>query len=164
MQGAQTRYRTDFPRDTRVSTSLIFDNTSRLCSGFRALEGVDEGFLVLDFESLDHSAGGWVDIQKVGVGEGRDLWDVVVSSLSFLLLELDGDASNGTGTDSLHQMSDESGDLVSESLGGDDGDLLDDSLVGVEVQVEHHVVLLYDSAGSLLDSLCTNTAHGESYF
>ena len=58
-------------------------------------------------------------------------------------------------------MSNESGDLVSESLGGDDGDLLDDSLVGVEIQVEHHVVLFYDSAGSLLDSLSTNTAHGE---
>jgi hypothetical protein len=82
MQGAQTRYRTGFPRDTRVFTSLFFENIGRLCSGFGALEGVDEGFLVLDFESLDHSAGGWVDIQKVGVGEGRDLWDVVVSSLS----------------------------------------------------------------------------------
>ena len=61
-------------------------------------------------------------------------------------------------------MGDESGDLVSESLGGDNGDLLDDSLVGMEIQIEHHVVLLYDSSGSLLDSLCTNTAHGESYF
>ncbi len=84
MQGDQTRGKTDFTRHTRISrdTSLFFDNISRLCSGFGALEGVDEGFLVLDFESLDHSAGGWVDVQKIGVGEGRDLWDVVISSLS----------------------------------------------------------------------------------
>ena len=82
MQGDQTRYGTDFPRDTGVSTSLFFGRIGRLSSGFGTLEGVDEGFLVFDFESLDHSAGGWVDVQKVGVGEGRDFWDIVVSSFS----------------------------------------------------------------------------------
>ena len=65
-----------------MSTSLFFGKIGRLSSGFGTLEGVDEGFLVFDFESLDHSAGGWVDVQKVGVGEGRDFWDIVVSSFS----------------------------------------------------------------------------------
>ena len=35
------------------------------------------------------------------------------------------------------------------------------ALVGVEVQGQHHVVLLYDTAGSLLDGLGTNTTHGK---
>ena len=37
---------------------------------------------------------------------------------------------------------------------------LNDTLVGVKVQGEHHVVLLDDTAGSLLDSLCADATHG----
>ena len=51
------------------------------------------------------------------------------------------------------------GYLVAERLGGDDGDLLDDPLVGVEVEGQLGVVLLDDDTSCLLDSLGSDTAH-----
>lgn len=86
--------------------------------------------------------------------ERRDLGDVVVFSLTLLLLELERDAANGATLDALHEMGRETGDLVPETLGGDDGlagvvrsesernkdsntdDFIDDTLVGVEVERE----------------------------
>jgi hypothetical protein len=44
--------------------------------------------------------------------------------------------------------------LVAETLGGDDGDLIADSLVGLEVESQLGVVTLNDDLGGLLDSLC----------
>jgi hypothetical protein len=46
--------------------------------------------------------------------------------------------------------------LVAEALAGDDGNILSDTLVGVEVESQTSVVLLDNKAGSLLDSLGTN--------
>lgn len=55
-------------------------------------------------------------------------------------------------------MSGETSDLVAETLGRDDGDLIDDLLVGVEVdRVETRVVLLDQDASSSLGSLGTNS-------
>lgn len=51
-------------------------------------------------------------------------------------------------------MSGVSGNLVSEPLGGNDGDLITDPLVGLEVQRQLGVVTLNDDLGGLLDSLC----------
>ena len=50
-------------------------------------------------------------------------------------------------------MSSESSNLVTHALGGGDGDLVDDALVGVEVEGEAGVVLLDDRPGGLLDGL-----------
>ena len=49
--------------------------------------------------------------------------------------------------------------LVAERLGGDDSDLLDDPLVGVEVQGQLGVVFLDDDSSSLLDGLGSDAAH-----
>ena len=62
-----------------------------------------------------------------------DKRNVVVLSLSLLFLQLEGDTSDGSSLNSLHQVSGESSNLVSESLRRDDGDLITDLLVGVEV-------------------------------
>ena len=43
----------------------------------------------------------------------------------------------------------ETGDLVAKALGWDDGDILGDALVGVEVEGQARVVLLDDDAGRL---------------
>ena len=59
--------------------------------------------------------------------------DEVHLSLTLLFLESEGDTSDGTDLNSLHEMRSETGDLVSESLGLDNSDVIDDSLVGVEV-------------------------------
>ena len=52
-----------------------------------------------------------------------------------------------------------SADLVPETLRGDDGDLVADSLVGLEVEGEAGVVPLDDDLGGLLDGLGTYATH-----
>jgi hypothetical protein len=81
--------------------------------------------------------------------------NVVVSALALLLLQLDGDTSDGGSLETLHQVSDKSGDLIPERLGGNKSHLLDD----IEVQGEHGVVLLDDD---LLHGLGTDATHLEA--
>lgn len=49
--------------------------------------------------------------------------------------------------------------LVAEALGSDNGDLIADALVGLEVQGELRVVPLNDDLGGLLNGLGTNATH-----
>ena len=84
---------------------------------------------------------------------------VVVSALTLLFLKLDGDTSDWSSLDTSHQVSDVSSDLVSEWLASDDGNLVTDALVVMEVIGHASVVLLDEDTGSLLDGLGTNTTH-----
>lgn len=52
---------------------------------------------------------------------------------TYLLLESERDASNGSLLDALHQMGGEAGNLVSKSLGLDHCNVVDDSLIYMEV-------------------------------
>ena len=58
---------------------------------------------------------------------------------TYLFLKSEGNSSDGSLLDSLHEMSREAGDLVSESLCLDDTDIINDSLIYMEVvgQPEH---------------------------
>lgn len=94
--------------------------------------------------------------------ELRFLWHVVHSSLSLSLLELERDVANRSLLDSLHKMGDETGDLVSESLGRDDSNLFGDLLVELEVQSELLVVLLNDVSRGSLNCLGSDASHSES--
>ena len=58
-------------------------------------------------------------------------------------------------------MSDESGNLVPQRLGGNQSHFLDDALVGVEVQGKLGVIFLNDDPGGLLHGLGTDTTHLE---
>ena len=49
--------------------------------------------------------------------------------------------------------------LVSHSLGLDDGDIINDSLVDVEILGQFSVVLLDDSSGGSLDGLGSYSTH-----
>ncbi len=53
----------------------------------------------------------------------------------------------------------EASNLVSESLGLNDSNIIDDSLVGVEVICQLLVVLFDDESGRSLDRLSFHTAH-----
>jgi len=48
-------------------------------------------------------------------------------------------------------------DLVAETLGGDDGDFIADTLVGLKVEGELWVVAFDDNFGRLLDGLRNHT-------
>lgn len=51
------------------------------------------------------------------------------------------------------------GDLVTETLGSNDGDLITDSLVGLEIESQLWVVSLDNDLGGLLNCLGTNATH-----
>jgi hypothetical protein len=117
----------------------------------RESEGLEEvGSIVVNLELV-------VGVRKV---KSRDLGDVLVLSLSLLLLKLEGDTSDGTLLDSLHEVGGVASDLVSESLGGDNSDLISKSLVGLEVEGELGVVSLNHDLGGPLDSLSSNSTLG----
>lgn len=90
------------------------------------------------------------------------LRDVVQSSLALLLLQLEGDAAHGSALDPLHEVGDESGDLVAHALGGHDGDLVEHALVGVEVHVQPRVVFLDDMSGGPLDGLVADSLRAQT--
>ena len=93
------------------------------------LVGVDE---LLDSEFLDEVVDNLlvVDVGNIDLGF---VWNEVHLLFSFHFLELERDASNWTLLNSLHQVSGETSNLVSHSLGLNDGNVIDDSLVEVEI-------------------------------
>lgn len=113
----------------------------------------------IETERLEEILRVGVDFEGNTLGvESRDLGNVVVLALTLLLLKLEGDTANGSLLNTLHKVGSESGNLVAEALRGNDGNLIADLLVGVEVKGQARVVLLDDDAGSTLDGLSTNAA------
>lgn len=53
-------------------------------------------------------------------------------------------------------MGGETGNLVTETLGVNDGDFIKDLLVDLEIESKTRVVLLDNNTGCLLDSLSSN--------
>jgi len=98
-------------------------------------------------------------LRVLGEVEGGDLGDVLILALTLLLLELEGDTADGSTLDALHQVSGVAGNLVAQALRGNDGDLIADALVGLEVEGQLGVVPLNDDLGGLLDCLCANATH-----
>lgn len=104
-----------------------------------------------------------IDFELSGLGlaevEGRNFGDVLIFSLTLLFLELEGNTTNRTTLNTLHQMGSITGNLVAETLRGNDGDLIADSLVGLEIEGQLGVVSLNDDLGGFLDGLGTNATH-----
>jgi len=130
-----------------------------------------------------------VDIEHAGLAvlrevEGGHLWHVLVLALTLLFLKLEGDTADWATLDTLHQVGGVAGNLfrihqqlsvallfllesvscgfthlVAQSLGRNDGDLIADTLVGLEVESQLWVVTLNDDLGGLLDGLGTNATH-----
>merc|ERR1719223_1310703 len=101
---------------------------------------------LLDVEVSDEGFDNWVFPLDVGNLDLGLLWDEIHLSFSFLFLELEGDSSDWSFFDSLHHVSGETSNLVSHSLGLNNGDIVDDSLVEVEVLGKLSVVLLDDGS------------------
>lgn len=114
-------------------------------------------------EVLEQVLGLAVDLEKaallVGGVEGGDLGDVLILALTLLLLKLEGDTTDGTALNALHQMRGVTGNLVAEALGGNDGNFIADALVGLEVEGQAGVVTLNDDLGGLLDGLGADATH-----
>ena len=79
-------------------------------------------------------------------------------SLSFLLLQLDGDASHRASLNPFHQMCDVACDLIAKLPAGNNRDFLAHPLDGVEVIAPARVVLLSDDPGRFLYGFGANAA------
>lgn len=113
----------------------------------------------LETKRLDQVGGLGVNLQlTVGVGQvqSRHLGNVLVFSFSLLLLQLEGDSSDGTLLDSLHQVGGVTSNLISQSLGWDLGNLGGQSLVGLKVQSQLWVETLNQHLGGSLDGFSSN--------
>ncbi len=78
--------------------------------------------------------------------------------ISYFFLDLKGDTSDGALLDSLHQVSGETGDFISHSLGGEDGNIGKDLFIEVEISGELAVVLFDQDLGGSLNSLSSDSA------
>lgn len=110
-------------------------------------------------EGGEHLHGLLVDADLVDL-QGGLLRDEVHAALALLLLQLEGDAADWSALDAAHEMGGEAGNLVPQTLGREDGDLLQHLLVGVEVQGHARVVLLDHLPGGLLHGLGADATHG----
>ena len=70
---------------------------------------------ILKVQGLEQILGLKINLDGRGI-QSRDLRDVVILALSLLLLKLEGDATNGTALNTLHQMSGEASNLVAQTL------------------------------------------------
>ena len=118
-----------------------------------------------------------LSVLGLGEVESGDLWNVLILALTLLLLKLEGDTADWATLNALHQVGGVTSDLgvelvtgrkstfsivtnlVAKTLGSNDGDLITDSLVGLEVEGQLWVVTLNDDLGGLLDSLSANATH-----
>ena len=107
---------------------------------------------------LDHLLeNGVSDLDVLNLDLGS-IWDEIHLALTLLFLKTERDTTDGSLLDSLHQVSGKTSNLVSESLGLDDSNVINDTLVGMEVNGELTVVLLNDGSGGSLNSLYSNSS------
>ena len=109
----------------------------------------------VDAEGLEHLVGLRVDL-NVGNSEGGLLGDDVHAALALLLLKAQGNATDGAAGNALHGVGDVSSNLVAQTLGGDNSDLVAKLLVHVEIVAELAVPLLNDRASGFLNCLGAN--------
>jgi hypothetical protein len=109
-----------------------------------------------EVEVSQHVLGVGINLNALNL-EGRDLGDVVVATLALLLLKLDGDATHRGLLNTAHQMCGETSNLIAELLGGNDGNFLNNALVGLEIAGQASVVLLDNELRSLLNGLGADT-------
>lgn len=109
-----------------------------------------------EVDGLKHGFGVGINFDVGGEAiHNRDLGDIVVATLALFLLESKRDTTHGTLLDAAHQVGHVSSDLVAEALGGNDGHLVTNAFVGLEVEGELGKVLLDDETSGSLGSLST---------
>jgi len=118
----------------------------------------------LEAKVLEEVLGLAIDVELAALGvlgevQSGDLRNELILALTLLLLKLEGDTADGTTLDTLHQVGGVAGNLVAQALGGDDSDLITDTLVGLEVERKPWVISLDHNLGGLLDGLGTNATH-----
>lgn len=100
-------------------------------------------------QRFKHITGVGVDLDGFLL-QGRNFWNKVQSSFSFFFLQFQRDTTDRSLGNATHQMRCVSSDLIAHALGGEDGNIVDNTLVGVEVHRQAGVVLLDDRTSRFL--------------
>merc|ERR1719230_2412867 len=128
-----------------IDGSLILE--FQLLSLFLSVRSNDS----LEVELLDHLVDNRVsEVDDRQLDRGL-LWDEIHLSFSFLFLKLERDASDGTLLNSLHKMRGITSNLVAKTFRLNNGDIINDALVEVEILRQLAVVLLDQRSGGSLD-------------
>ena len=89
--------------------------------------------------------------------KSRDLRNKVQTSFTLFFLKLQRYSSDWSLGNTLHQVGGETSNLVTHTLGWKDGNFIDNTLVGVEVQRQASVVLLDNCTSTSFNSLSSNS-------
>jgi hypothetical protein len=90
--------------------------------------------------------------------QGTLLRHIIITSLTLLLLQPERDAAHRPSLNASHKTGGVAGNLVAETLGRDLGKVVEDALVGLEVEGQLGVVLFDENAGSALDGFGADAA------
>ena len=107
-------------------------------------------------QRLEHITGVGVNLDGFLL-QSRNFGNKVQSSFSFFFLQFQRDTVDGTLGNTTHQVCCVTGDLVAHALGGQDGNIVNNTLISVEVHRQASVVLLHNSAGRFLYCLGSDT-------
>merc|ERR1712072_203635 len=148
---------------TLVAWRAVVEATGTI-DGLLLCDGDDVDVDAVEAHGLEQVLGLLVDVELAALRvvrevEGGYFGHVLILALALFFLQLEGDAADGTALDTLHQVGCEAGDLVAKALGGNDGNFIANTLVGLEVERELWVVPLNDDLGGLLDSLRSDATH-----
>ena len=132
-------------------TTVVTTSTTDISLGSNGLSDLNTR-KVFKVDSLQEFLGLGINFDARSV-QSRSFGNVVVTTFTFFFLQLEGDTTDGTTRDTLHQVGGETSNLVTKTLGLNNGDFIEDSLVDLEVESETRVVLFNDDTRSLLDSL-----------
>jgi hypothetical protein len=142
-------------------TTVLTTTTTDISLSSNGVSNLNTGE-VFKVNSLEEFLGLGVNLDERGI-QSREFGNKVITTFTFFFLKLEGDTTDGTARNTLHQVSGETSNLVTETLGVNDGDFIKNSLVDLEIESKTRVVLLNDNTGCLLDSLSSNATLNNLY-
>jgi hypothetical protein len=116
--------KSSFIQNTLQKENLVSLSETSLSTSLR--RNSDNRDWQLEAQRLDQVSRLLIKLQlalSVGQVQSGNFWDVLVLSLTLLLLQLEGNTSNWTLLDSLHQVGGVTSNLVSQTLGWNLSDL-----------------------------------------
>ena len=112
--------------------------SAEVCSSTTAASQLKSGD-ALEIHHFQHVLGLRINLNNILL-QSRNVRNVVISALTFFLLKLDGNSSDCGTLEPFHQMSDETGNFVSERFGRNYCNFFNDPLVGVKIEGQFGVV------------------------
>ena len=112
--------------------------SAEVCTSTTAASQLKAGD-ALEIHHFQHVLGLRINLNNILLQSGN-VRNVVISALTLFFLKLDGNSSDCGTLEPFHQMSDETGNFVSERFGRNYCNFFNDPLVGVKIEGQFSVV------------------------